>query len=139
MNSSFTQLIPHKHPAHGSIGGLPWGSTASQTGDHEPWTESILVSAVSAAPRALWMFWEFTVHTDLGGKKGVFWDAGRKWMLLHSGAARSSDGEVESGITISPSCSSGLHSRLLLLFLCLVPNFINFSFLVLHCPSYAHR
>lgn len=132
MNSSFTQLIHHKHPAHGSIedccfggGQLPKWETASHG---RAGSDSILVSTVSEVPRALWVPWEFVVHTDLEGKKGAFWDAGRKWVLLCSGAGRSGDGEEEAGITSYPSCSSYLHSRAFLLFFCLLPHFLHFFF-----------
>lgn len=100
MNSSFTQLIHHKHPAHGSVEGccsgggqLPKWETASHG---RAGSDSVLVSTVREVPRAPWALREFTVHMDLEGKKGVFWDAGRRWVLLCSGAARSGDGEEEA-------------------------------------------
>ena len=110
MNSSFTQLIYHKHPAHRSVedccsggGQLPKWETASHG---RVGSDSVLVSTISEVPRALWVLWEFTVHMDLGGKNGAFWDTGKKWVLLCSRAARSRDGEEEAGITGYPSCSS---------------------------------
>lgn len=73
MNSSFTQLIHHKHPAHGSVAGccsgggqLPKWETVSHG---RAGSDSVLVSTVSEVPRAPWVLQEFTVHTDLEGKK----------------------------------------------------------------------
>lgn len=144
LNSSFTRLTHHKHPAHGSVEGccsgggqLPKRETASRG---RAGSDNVLVSTVSEVPRALWALWEFTVHVDLEGKKGVLWDAGKKQVLLCSGAGGSGDGEEEAGITSSPSCSSPhLHSSSFLLFLCFVPHFLNVSFLILYLPSYAHQ
>lgn len=100
MNSSFTQLIHHEHPAHGSVEDSLRGRTTSQTetASHGcAGSDSVLVSTVSDVPRALWVLWEFSVPVDFEGRKGVFWDAGRVGVaLLCSGAARSSAGEEET-------------------------------------------
>jgi len=91
--------------ADGCSGGgqLPERETASHG---RAGSDSVLGSTLGEAPRALPVLWESAVRMALEGRRGVVWDAGRKWMLLCWGAAGIGDGEREAGITGHPSRSS---------------------------------